>query len=75
MSNKLVKGKLKTRGIKLTKSIDDDFEKLILNLHKEKINMRLITLCNLSKNQFGRDDDNYLLLGGVTIGHSLGKYF
>lgn len=49
--------------------------KLILDLHKEKINMRLITLCNLSKNQFGRDDDNYLLLGGVTIGHSLGKYF
>lgn len=37
--------------------------------------MRLIKLCNLSKNQFGRDDDNYLLLRGVTIGHSLGKYF
>lgn len=37
MSNKLVKGKLKTRGIKLTTSIDDDFEKLILDLQKEKL--------------------------------------
>lgn len=50
MFNKLVKGKLKIRGIKLIKFIDDDFEKLILDLYKEKINMRLIILCNLSKN-------------------------